>query len=124
MPSDIRLGARRLLKDRWFAGAAILVLGLGIAATNTALDPTSEISGLVALQLPTGAWPGFGCLYALGSGKTPPIYFGSPALTAAFAVRALSPAPRGRPVRGEEWSAVVDRLTRDLSAAHCDRAPR
>jgi hypothetical protein len=95
-----------------------------IAATNTALDPTSEISGLVALQLSTGAWPGFGCLYALGSGKTPPIYFGSPALTAAFAVRALSPAPRERLVGGKEWSALVDRVTGELSGSHRDRAPR
>src|SRR5688500_15914933 len=49
MPSDIRLGARRLLKDRWFAGAAILVLGLGIAATNTAF---TIVNGVLLRDMP------------------------------------------------------------------------
>ena len=35
LPRDVRFAARLLIKDRWFTGAAIFALSLGIAATTT-----------------------------------------------------------------------------------------
>jgi predicted permease len=49
MWNDIRLGIRLLVKDRWFAAAAVLVLALGIAATNTAF---TIVNGVLLRSMP------------------------------------------------------------------------
>jgi hypothetical protein len=65
----------------------------GIAAANAGLDPAPEQEQLIETQLPGGGWPGFGALYSAGTLNAPRMYFGSAGVTAAFAVRALSPVP-------------------------------
>jgi predicted permease len=47
--TDIRFGARRLLRDRGFTCAAIVALGLGIAATNSAF---AVVNGLFFRAMP------------------------------------------------------------------------
>src|SRR5688572_1385013 len=49
MWNDIRLGIRLLTKDRWFTAAAVLVLALGIAATNTAF---TLVNGVLLRSMP------------------------------------------------------------------------
>lgn len=46
---DVRFGARLLLKDRWFTLAAVLVLALGIASTNTVF---TLVNGILLRDLP------------------------------------------------------------------------
>ncbi len=64
-----------------------------IAARNFGMDSDPELEHLVRTQDPDGSWSDFGALYCLGSTTAPRIYFGSPAQTTAYAVRALSPTP-------------------------------
>ena len=47
--NDLRLAARLLVKDRVFTAAAVLVLGLGIAATNTAF---TLVNGVLLRDMP------------------------------------------------------------------------
>jgi predicted permease len=46
---DVRFGARLLMKDRWFTLAAVLVLALGIASTNTVF---TLVNGILLRDLP------------------------------------------------------------------------
>jgi hypothetical protein len=46
---DIRFGCRLLVKERWFTAAAVVVLGLGIAANNTVFV---LLNGFVLRDLP------------------------------------------------------------------------
>ena len=73
------------------------------AVRNLGLDATAEQAALVRLQTPSGAWPGFGALYALGSAKVPAVYFGSEAVTVAFAARALARRHRPEPAADPKW---------------------
>jgi hypothetical protein len=73
------------------------------AARDVGLDATAERRALCELQLPSGAWPGFGALYTLGSSRAPAVFFASEAVTAAFAVRALSPAQPTTPAADPGW---------------------
>lgn len=50
MLSDLRHGARLLLKDRWFTLAAVCTLALGIAATNTVFTIVNADLALTDLQ--------------------------------------------------------------------------
>jgi predicted permease len=43
MWNDLRLGARLLVRDRWFTLAAVLTLALGIAATNTVFTVVNAV---------------------------------------------------------------------------------
>ena len=49
MWNDLRFGIRLLAKDRWFTAAAVLVLALGIAATNTAF---TIVNGVLLRSMP------------------------------------------------------------------------
>jgi hypothetical protein len=64
-----------------------------IAAANVGLSAEPELVRLLASQADDGHWRGYDCLFTLGSvGEGLPVHFGSPLVTAAFCVRALSPA--------------------------------
>lgn len=70
-----------------------------IAAANVGVSAEPELVRLLASQADDGHWRGYDCLFTLGSvGEGLPVHFGSPLVTAAFCVRALSPAA-GRRVR-------------------------
>lgn len=65
-----------------------------IAAANFGVDPWPELGPLIDSQDPNGGWSEFCSLYCLGSRNAPNVYFGSPAQTASFAVRALTTTVR------------------------------
>jgi hypothetical protein len=86
-----------------------------IAAGNVGLDRTPELRTLLDRQAADGGWPDFGALYTLGTSETASVYFGSPSLTCAFALRAFSdPSPLdGRCLRRDSsWMRVVRELSR------------
>jgi hypothetical protein len=43
LSTDVRIGARLLLKDRWFTLSAVFTLALGIAATNTVFTVVNAV---------------------------------------------------------------------------------
>lgn len=51
LAQDVRFGARLLIRDRWFTLAAVLVLALGIASTNTIF---TLVNGILLRDLPFG----------------------------------------------------------------------
>ena len=86
-----------------------------IAAQNLGEDATPELTRLIDTQEPEGGWTSFSALYCLGTRSAPRVYFGSPAQTAGFAARALTPSVRRLtpedPTKRHMWSdAVVKHL--------------
>jgi hypothetical protein len=102
------------------AGDPIDIAMRAIAAANAGLDPTPEQLQLVESQRTGGSWPGFGALYSFGSAKAPPVYFGSPVVTAAFSARALSPRPAPLHAAEPGWA----RTLLDTCVAQARRARR
>lgn len=82
-----------------------------IAAANVGISAEPELVRLLAAQSDDGHWRGYDCMFTLGSvADGLPVHFGSPLVTAAFCVRALSPVP-ARPALaqrlGVDWVAPI-----------------
>ncbi len=81
-----------------------------IAAGNLGISAEPELVRLLAAQADDGRWRGYDCLFTLGSvGEGLPVHFGSPLVTAAFCIRALSPplVRRHRPERRTGWADAI-----------------
>jgi hypothetical protein len=90
-----------------------------IAAQNLGMDRSSELRTLIARQGPEGAWADFGALYSFGSSSAPRVYFGSKALTVAFALRAFTPdhsAARNF-AQDSAWTQLVRRMAAEVDPA-------
>jgi hypothetical protein len=99
-----------------FAPTRPLNLALrAIAAKNADMGADPELRKLVQLQADDGGWPGFDCLYTLGTTSSKlPVHFGSPITTTSMAIRALLPPMGGhaqpRPTR---WTQrIIDEVLR------------
>ncbi|HYQ14584.1 MAG TPA: hypothetical protein VEQ58_02465 [Polyangiaceae bacterium] len=91
-----------------------------VAAGNLGIDRSAELRALLDSQGPAGAWEDFGALYSFGSSHAPRVYFGSKALTVAFALRAFMPLDAAPPALADDldWLALVRRMAADVGSAH------
>jgi hypothetical protein len=101
---------RAEVDDGPFSARRPLNLALrAIAAQNAGMSAKLELRKLIALQASDGSWPGFDCLYTLGTTSSQmPVHFGSTLMTASLCVRALSPrrAPP-QPARPLRWAQPI-----------------
>ncbi|MFZ5896670.1 MAG: hypothetical protein ACOY0T_36780 [Myxococcota bacterium] len=90
-----------------------------IAASNVGIDRSPELRVLLDRQLEDGSFPDFGPLYSLGTSSTASVYFGSQALTLAFALRAFLPptTPVSRTLRRDPtWTRRLRQMALDTQA--------
>ncbi len=120
-------GVRDLLRDAiaerraepdvgpFAAGRPLNLAMRAIAAQNVAVDSRPELARIVALQGADGSWPGFDCLYTLGTTSSQmPVHFGSSIMTASLCIRALGwrSAPPETP-RVVRWAQpIIEQIVR------------
>jgi len=91
-----------------------------IAAANLGIDRSAELRTLIDRQTEDGCFPDFGPLYSLGTSSTASVYFGSQALSVAFALRAFLPGPPtvGRTLRSDPaWTRLLRQMALESRAA-------
>jgi len=90
-----------VLKPRFGKEASVLTRATRVAAAdNVGLFDTEDLAVIAAAQRPDGSWPP-GAFFKYGRASR---YFGSEAVTTAFALRALVAGPRA-PVARSWWPA-------------------
>ncbi|MGC4094184.1 MAG: hypothetical protein QM756_40990 [Polyangiaceae bacterium] len=111
--SDAIQGRRNVAEDGLADPSGSLNTAMrAIAATNLGLDASPELRSLLDHQTDEGCFSDFGALYSLGTSDTASVYFGSQALTVAFALRALLPGtPSPRNLRRDpQWTRLVRQM--------------
>lgn len=112
-----------VLKTRFGTEASVLTRATRVAAAdNVGLFDTEDLEVIAAAQRPDGSWPP-GAFFKYGRASR---YFGSEAVTTAFALRALVAGPRA-PVARSWWPAAeVEPLSAagQVTPSNGRRAPR